>query len=125
VLALAAEAGQQLGFLPQVSFSGPVDTQITPPIAEHLLAVLRESLSSVRQHARATAADIAITAGPDLILTITDNGTGPPAAQGTGNRLAGMAARAQALGGQCSIRPGTPSGAVLHWQVPLAATASR
>ena len=123
VLALAAEAGEQLGFMPQVSFTGSVDTQVTPHIAVQMLAVLRESLSNVIHHAQATATDIAITAGHDLTLTVTDNGTGPP--PGTGNALPDMAARAQALGGHCRTRSGTPRGTVLHWQVPLTDPPSR
>ena len=125
VLALAAEAGEQLGFMPQVSFTGSVDTQVTPHIAAQMLAVLRESLSNVIHQAQATVTDIEITAGHDLTLTVTDNGTGPPATPGTGNALPDMAARAQALGGHCRTHPGTPRGTVLHWQVPLTDPPSR
>ena len=125
VLALAAEAGEQLGFMPQVSFTGSVDMQVTPHIAAQMLAVLRESLSNVLHHAQATATDIAITAGHDLTLTVTDNGTGLPATPGTGNALPDIAARAQALGGHCRTHPGTPQGTVLQWQVPLTDPPSR
>ena len=123
VLALASDAGTQLGFAPQVSFNGPVDTLVTPAIAAQMMAVLRESLSNVLRHAAATAADITVTARRDLVLTVTDNGSGPPATPGTGNGLRNMAARAQALSGHCSTHPATPRGTVLEWQVPLRAAA--
>ncbi len=117
VLALAAEAGGQLGFAPQVGFDGPVDTLVTPDIAGQLLAVLRESLSNVLRHARATAVEVTVMAGAELVLSVTDDGIGPRAAPGAGNGLRNMAIRAQALDGRCDVRSRAPRGTVVEWRI--------
>ncbi len=119
VAALAAEAGAQLGFAPRVGFEGPVDTLVTPAIADQMMAVLRESLSNVLRHAQATAAEVTVAAGPELILTVADDGIGPTTERGTGNGLRNMAARAAALRGRCAIRARSPRGAIVEWRVPL------
>jgi signal transduction histidine kinase len=119
VTALAVEAGEQLGFAPRVRFDGPVDTTITADIAGQMLAVLRESLSNVLRHAQAAAVDVTVAAGRELILTVADDGVGPPAAPGTGNGLRNLAARAEALGGHSGIRPRTPRGTIIEWCIPL------
>jgi signal transduction histidine kinase len=119
VATLATEAGAQLGFTPRVRFEGPVDTLVTPAVAGQMMAVLREALSNVLRHAQASAVQVTVAAGPELILTVADDGIGPPAGQGTGNGLRNMATRAAALGGQCAIRGRSPRGAVMEWRVPL------
>ena len=78
VASLATEIGAQLGFVPQVSFEGPVDTMVTPAVAGEMMAVLRESLSNVLRHAQATAVEVTVTARPELlILAVADDGTQP------------------------------------------------
>ena len=111
--------GAQLGFAPHVGFEGPVDTAVTPAIAGQMMAVLRESLSNVLRHAQAAAVEITVAAGPELTLTVADDGIGPPAGQGTGNGLRNMASRAAALGGHCAIRARSPRGAIVEWRVPV------
>ena len=120
VASLATEIGAQLGFVPQVSFEGPVDTLVTPAVAGEMMAVLRESLSNVLRHAQATAVEVTVTARPELlILAVADDGIGPPGWERTGNGLPSMATRAAALGGHCGIQARTPRGAILEWRVPL------
>ncbi len=119
VLALAAEAGDQLGFAPRVGFDGPVGTLVTPDIAGQLLAVLRESLSNVLRHARATAVEVTVAAGAELVLSVADDGIGPRAAPGAGNGLRNMAIRAQALDGRCDVRSRAPRGTIVEWRIPL------
>ena len=123
VLALAAEMTPTLGFEPRVHFDGPVDTIVGPQIAEHLLTALRELLSNVTRHARATAVDIRIRAGPDVVLTVTDDGAGLEGNRGSGNGLANLLRRASSLGGSFSLRPGERQGAVAVWSVPREARA--
>ena len=125
VAALAAEAGEQLGFAPRLRFDGPVDALITPEFAGQMLAVLRESLSNVLRHARATAVDVTVAAGRELILTVSDDGVGPPAAPGAGNGLRNMGARARILGGHCGIRPRAPRGTTIEWCIPFRPRAAR
>jgi len=118
VRAGAAEVGEHLGFVPRANFDYAADL-VSPGIAEQLLAVLRESLSNALRHAQATAIDVTVAADNDLVLTVADDGIGPPRAPGAGNGLRNMATRAQALGGRCQLRSRTPRGTIVEWRVPL------
>ena len=119
VVALAAEVGERMGFAPRIGFDGDVDALVTPDIACQMLAVLSESLSNVLRHAGATAVEVTVVAGPELVLKVADDGMGPPAAPGAGNGLRNMATRADDLGGHCSVRSRAPRGTVVEWRVPL------
>jgi signal transduction histidine kinase len=79
VLELAREAAGALGVEPGVVFEGPLDSLTPEPQAADLLATLREALSNVARHAKATAVDVrlAIEDG-DLVLEVSDDGIGPP-----------------------------------------------
>ena len=85
VLDLVHELRPVLGIHPQVSFSGPVDVVVTGPLAEEVLAVLREALTNVGKHARASQVVIMVAAGEELRLVVADDGQGMsgPAVGGT------------------------------------------
>jgi signal transduction histidine kinase len=119
VLAACTDAGRVLGFEPVVHFDGPVDARADDRLADHLLAVLREALSNVTRHARASTAAVDLAATADrIVLTVTDDGVGlDPAAHG-GHGLANMRRRATALGGEVAIDPGTDAGTRVVWSVP-------
>ena len=76
VLDLVHELRPVLGLLPQVSFSGPVDTVVGDSLVEEVLAVLREALTNVGKHARASQVVITIAAGEELRLVVADDGVG-------------------------------------------------
>jgi signal transduction histidine kinase len=118
-LGLAADAAGALGFEPRVLFEGPVDTA-PENIATEALAVLREALTNVARHARATRVDIHIAVDGDLALRVADNGEGIPAGGRIGGRgLRNMAARAERLGGSMNAGPGAEAGTVIQWRVPI------
>jgi signal transduction histidine kinase len=120
VLAAARMAAGALGFEPEVHFSGPVDTLVPPPVAEQLLAVLREAATNTAKHAGATRVAIAITTDTDTVrLTVTDDGRGLGDSSGRHSGLANLAARAQDLGGTFSAASGETGGTVVIWQVPI------
>ena len=125
VLQLAADAGERLGFGPRVRFEGPVDTVIDSDTGEQLLAVLREALSNVIRHARASSVDVELAAGTELVLAIADDGVGPGSGRDAGFGLRNMASRATLLGGSCHVRPHTPRGTLVEWRVPLGPTPAR
>ena len=104
ILELADEAAAALGFAPSLRMAGPLDQDVSPDAAEHLLAVLREALSNTARHASATKADVTVEAGAQLTLTVRDNGVG---IRETGRRsgLADLAERAATLGGTLHIGP--------------------
>jgi signal transduction histidine kinase len=124
VLALAAEVTPTLGFAPRVHFDGPVDTIVGSLLAEHLLASLRELLSNVTRHARATAVDIHVRAGLDVTLTVTDNGAGIHEEGHAGQGITNLIERSKSFGGSFSLLPGDGQGTVAVWSIPRDARAS-
>ena len=87
ILDVCVDERAALGFDPTVRFDGPVDTIISNDVGDHLLAVLREALSNVAHHARATTVEVTVAAGAqNLVLRVEDNGIGLPADGRTGRR---------------------------------------
>jgi signal transduction histidine kinase len=121
VLDLVRDAGPALGFEPTVLFDGPVDTSTPDGLARDILATLREALSNVARHARASRVDVAVAVDDaKLVLRVSDDGIGPRAPDGSrGHGLDNMAARATRRGGSFDIRAGSTSGTVIEWCVPL------
>ncbi len=129
ILTITREAAAVLGFEPRLSLSGPIDTVVSGTLAEHLLAVLREGVSNVVQHAGATSLEVRVEAGELVAITIEDDGVGfgPDANQsghGGGRGVANMSERARLLGGSLTLEPHAPRGTVLRWSVPRRVTPS-
>jgi signal transduction histidine kinase len=110
--------GAALGFAPSVRMDGLLDTVVDDVTAGHVVAVLREALSNVARHARATRVVVSVTAGADLVLCVADDGVGIPETSRRSG-LKNLADRAETLGGTFTIRPGDGRGTVLEWRVPL------
>jgi PAS domain S-box-containing protein len=127
VLEVVHEAAEALGFEPRVHFVGPIDATTTPPVAEHLVPTLREALSNVARHAKATSVEVTVSGSVDrLVLEIADDGVGlgsaatdGPRGRYSGHGLVNMSARAEQLGGTCELRPRPVGGTELIWDVPL------
>jgi signal transduction histidine kinase len=120
VVALTADAAERIGCTPQTTIIGAVDTLVEGRIAAQLLAVLREALSNVVRHSRARMVQVTVEAdGDQVVLTVRDDGVGPPQRPSTGEGLRNMAARAGALGGVWSITPAEPAGTEVRWVVPF------
>jgi signal transduction histidine kinase len=108
-----------LGFSPSVRLDGLLDTLATPEIAEHALATLREALSNVARHARASHVDVLVAVrGSTLQLTVEDDGVGMPA-DGARSGLVNIGGRATQLGGHLKITSAAGGGTCLLWQVPV------
>ena len=121
VLSLAREATGPLGFEPRVLLDGPLDTGVDERIAVELVATLREALSNVARHARASRVEVDVLVQGDVCLRVVDDGVGPPGDDTPrGKGLPNMAARAANLGGSLELRRGEPSGTVLEWRAPKA-----
>ena len=88
-------------------------------IRPHLLAVLREALSNVGRHARASSATVTLEVTDEVVLTVVDDGRGIDDLT-PGNGLPNMSARAAELGGSCDLFAGIERGARLVWRVPVA-----
>lgn len=109
-----------LGFTPELRLEGPIDTAVSEPTADHLLATLREALSNVVQHAQATALDVVVEARDDLLLRVVDNGAGFADRVQPGNGLRNMERRALEQGGTMSVQRAERGGTIVEWRVPLA-----
>jgi signal transduction histidine kinase len=109
-----------LGFAPALRLDGALDLRVPPGLTGDLLMVLREGLSNVARHARATTAEVAVEAGRELVVLVSDNGAGL-SGMGRWGGLGGLTRRAVQLGGSLRLRPVDGGGARLEWRVPLAA----
>ncbi|MEU4541318.1 GAF domain-containing protein, partial [Streptosporangium sp. NPDC023825] len=119
IVTLVEGARGHLGFMPGLEMKGRLDSEVSPRVAEHLLAALREALSNVVRHAQASKVDVSVDAGRErLVLTVADNGIGL-SADGRRSGLRNLQERAERLGG--SFTAGCPSegGTRLVWNVPL------
>jgi signal transduction histidine kinase len=122
IVALAEDAASALGFSPALRLGSGLDSHGNPDVAEQALAVLREALSNVARHAKATRVDV--TADVDgngmLTLRVVDNGIGiGPMTRRSG--LLNLANRAEELGGEMLVTSPEGGGTELEWRVPLVA----
>ncbi|MFF4507377.1 PAS domain S-box protein [Streptomyces sp. NPDC001401] len=124
VLDETATAQDRLGFAPAVEFAGPVDAALPDETAAHLLAALREALSNIARHARASAAWVTVHAGDELLLEVTDNGLGIDPAVTRSSGLTNLRRRAEKLGGMFEVAGRPEGGTRLRWRIPLTAKSS-
>ncbi|GAA3841515.1 GAF domain-containing sensor histidine kinase [Streptomyces chiangmaiensis] len=116
---VAGELAQVLGFAPSVRMEGLLDTDVPKEIADHVTAVLSESLTNIARHAHADRADVSLsTDGHELLLTVRDNGAGIPP-DGRRSGLRNMAERAEQLGGRLEWDCPPDCGTTLVWRVPV------
>jgi signal transduction histidine kinase len=117
LLDTVAEAVEGSGLSPSVRISGAVDTLVPPAVGVHAVAVVREAISNVVRHARATSLTITVEAGSDLLIEVVDDGVGiDPARARSG--LRNLADRATECGGEFAAEP-APAGSRLSWRAPL------
>ncbi|HET7557615.1 MAG TPA: ATP-binding protein, partial [Rhodanobacteraceae bacterium] len=102
-----------------VAFDYRPPVQALPEQVETTLAlVLREAVTNIQRHARATRAEVAVEHERDrAILRVHDNGRGGIDAHGNG--LTGMRERIEALGGSLTIRSERGRGTELAIALPL------
>ncbi|MFH9824996.1 sensor histidine kinase [Streptomyces bobili] len=116
---VVGEAAPVLGFAPSVRMEGLLDTHVPKETAEHIVAVLSESLTNIARHAGADRAEVVLeTDGNEVRVTVTDNGVGIPA-DGRRSGLANMGERAAKLGGSMEIADREGGGTRLVWHVPV------
>ncbi len=117
--ALAEEYAEPLGFPPVVRSRGPVDSATEDWVAGELLAVLREALSNVARHARASLAVVELVADEGVLeLSVVDDGCGLPDVRDDSG-LANVRRRAADLGGALLLGAADDGGTHLRWRVPL------
>ena len=119
ILTVLEEVTGGCGLQVDLHIAGPVDTLITPEVASHALAVLREATTNVVRHAKASTVAVSVQAGERLCLEVTDDGTGLPP-NGRRSGLANLTDRATQLRGTFTTTTGPDgTGTRLAWEVPL------
>jgi signal transduction histidine kinase len=128
LLNVVHESARLLGFEPDVSLEGPLDSVVPDQVRPDLLATLREALTNVVRHARAKHVAVAVSVDrtvTSLELMVKDDGRGLPLADdssGTPHHaggLANMAARARRHHGDCAVDSIPGAGVSITWFVPL------
>ncbi|MFE6401314.1 sensor histidine kinase [Streptomyces alboflavus] len=105
------------------------DADLSPPAAVDLAAyrIIQEALTNVQKHAgeHAKAEVSVVRVGPNLEITVLDDGAGEDAQaaddpdRGGGHGLIGMRERVSALGGRCSAGPRYGGGFRVHAILPV------
>ncbi|MDC5695981.1 GAF domain-containing protein [Intrasporangium calvum] len=118
--AIAESYAVSLGFVPEVTVArglGPLPDQLRADV----VAVVREGLANVARHARAGAAQVAVSpaavGGGGLMVRVTDDGIGLDA-EDARSGLVNLRCRALAHRGSLEIGRGVAGGAELKWRVP-------
>jgi len=122
ILEVTDEAAGRLGLEVHVDFDGPIDSAVGVETADHLLVTIREAISNVVRHARASSVEVDLMVeGDSLVLRVADDGVGidPSAAASGGRGLANLSERAKLLGGRCDVTPRPEGGTELAWHVKL------
>lgn len=118
VTRLVDRAAATLKFRPSLTFEGPVRTLVPDDVVPDLLAVLAEGLSNASRHAEATAVQVVLEVGDQVVLTVRDNGRGMSRAV-TESGLANIRTRAEQRGGTLSVESVPDGGTAVVWTVPL------
>ncbi|MGW7459444.1 GAF domain-containing protein [Streptomyces sp. NPDC054797] len=113
------QAASLLGFSPALRIEGLIDTDVTPQVADQVVAVIGEALSNVVRHAQAGAVDVSIALAEGVLaVTVSDDGIGIPET-GCRSGLRNLAERAQQMGGDFSVTPRSEGGTRLEWRIPV------
>jgi len=116
ILELVDHATAGLAIETRVDLDGSID-DLEPQIVDHLLVSLREAVSNVVRHARASEVDVEVRVDDGgLALHVADNGIGFDP-DGHGRGIAMLEERAKLLGGSCHVRPRAEGGTELTWRV--------
>ncbi len=102
-----------------IRFDGPIDLGVPDALADHLIAVVRESVTNAVRHSECSRISLDISVNDVLEARIGDNGVGFDATAPRGHGITNLEGRARELGGQCTISRGEPTGTVLVWKVPI------
>jgi two-component system sensor histidine kinase DesK len=98
--------------------STPADLSLPAGVDTVLAWTVREGVTNVVRHARATCAGVTVTTADGRVTAaITDNGTGPLAGP-AGSGLAGLSERVRQLGGNLMAGPAPAGGFRLQVTIP-------
>ncbi len=119
LLKVLSDVEPVLGFSPEITFAGPVDTVLAPDVLEDVQAVLREGLTNVAKHTDADRVNASVSASArHVAIEIADNGSTAPVTDGRRSGLANLQRRAVLRGGALTLNHG-PDGTTLRWTAAL------
>jgi len=119
VLKLVEEYTPILGFAPSVVVRGPIDQSASASCRGDVLAVLREALSNIARHAKASSAEVSVeVTATHLRVVVCDDGCGLPDERSESG-LSNARERAQARHGELQLSRVQPSGTRFDWVVTL------
>ncbi|MBB3085184.1 GAF domain-containing sensor histidine kinase [Geodermatophilus sabuli] len=103
------------GVRPDVRFKG-LD-ELPSGLVPDVVAVVRELVTNVVRHARASRVAVTVSVTSDVRVVVTDDGTGLPAVT-VRSGLTNLTDRAERHGGRLTTSAG-PAGTEIRWTVPL------
>ncbi|MFC4127834.1 GAF domain-containing sensor histidine kinase [Nocardia rhizosphaerae] len=107
-----------IGLRTTVRLAGPV-TVLAPPLSDDVEAVLREAVSNVVRHARASLVAVELRVGDEVTIEVADDGIGVPADLARRSGLSNLAVRAEKAGGSFQLVDRPEGGTILRWTAPL------
>ena len=125
---IRSEATQRLAAV-KITLDWQEEDEIAdPPLSQHqslhLFRIVREAISNTIRHAQARHLRVRVRAAAgELLLELTDDGSGVPAAVLAGSGMRNMRTRAGELDGRIDWVPGTEGGAKVLLRMPLDAEA--
>lgn len=119
ILDLVDEINSPSNFSIAIRFDGPVDLAVPDTTADHLIAVVRESVTNAVRHSGGSEIAIDISVGDHLEARVSDNGSGVGDDAPRGNGLHNLQSRALELDGECSVDRSQSDGTVVTWRVPV------
>ena len=120
-----ADSARATDLAPIVTISDGLDdvlhsSEMPGVLGDHAVLVLREALSNVSRHARATHVWVEVCGANDTLrLVVTDDGVGIDPTAPSGDGLVNFRQRAAALSGACAIGSRSGGGTVMTWTVPI------
>lgn len=116
IVELVRVCAKTLGFSPSLTIDGSLDG-LAADFEADLIAVVREGLTNVARHARASSASVRVTSADTIQVEVADDGVGvAPTAVHSG--LANLRKRAESHGGTLTLSARTPRGTALVWEAP-------
>jgi signal transduction histidine kinase len=110
-------AADTMKFQPTIRIEGPIRSLVGDLIAPDLLAVLGEALSNASRHAEASAVDVLVSAGDEVVVRVTDNGKGMDEVV-LESGLDNMRKRAHKHGGTFVVHSEPGAGTTVTWAAP-------
>jgi PAS domain S-box-containing protein len=103
--------------------TGVPEERLPSSVQQELLRIAQEAMSNALRHAKPTVITVSLRCNaPDIVLEVTDNGSGMVDSQAAGREgfgFSSMRARAENIGGQVNVRTASGRGTTIVINVPM------